>query len=61
MLGLSSFVKGVLFIKVQETWVRNRWPEMEEEGREAVIRIQRFILSTLISYCLFAVQKEAEY
>ena len=32
MLGLSSFVKGVLFIKVQETWVRNRWPEMEEEG-----------------------------
>lgn len=61
MLGLSSFVKGVLFIKVQETWVRNRWPEMEEEGREGVLRIQSFILSTLISYCLFAVQKEAEY
>ena len=61
VLGLSSFVKGVLFIKVQETWVRNRWPEMEEEGREGVLRIQSFILSTLISYCLFAVQKEAEY
>lgn len=59
-MGLSSFVKGVLFIKtVQETWVRNRWPEVEREGREDVLRIQNFILSTLISCCLFAVQKEA--
>lgn len=59
VLGLSNCVKGVLFIKtVLEAWIRNRCAEVEKEGREDVLRIQSFILSTLISCCLFAVQME---
>lgn len=47
-------MNGVLFIKtVPEAWVRSSCSEVEKEGREDVLRILSFILSTIDFMLLF--------
>lgn len=49
----------MLFIKAAlEAWLRSRCADVEKEGKEDALRIQRFIWSTLISYCPLAVLVE---
>lgn len=51
-------MKGVLFIKSSGSLGEEQVCKDGKRGRKDVLRIQSFILSTLISCCPFAVQLE---